>query len=86
MKSRILIAAMIGAAMSSYLPMVKRGTRKDVDWTGRREEKNAVALAKADAKRERKRSLISEYRTRRGQRGRTSGEENENLEMDAGGN
>lgn len=63
MKNRMLMAAMLGAMMSSNLPVVQRGTRKDVDWwgdanepinTGRRAEKDAAALAKAEAKRERK--------------------------------
>lgn len=63
MKNRMLMAAMLSAAMSSNLPMVQIGARKDVDWwgdakepinTGRRAEKDAAALAKAEAKRARK--------------------------------
>ena len=63
MKSRMIIGAMMAVAMSSNLPLVQRGARKEVDWfgdanepinTGRREEKDLAALAKAEAKRERK--------------------------------
>lgn len=61
-RSRLAVAAVLAMAMSS-MPVVTVGKRKDVDWlgdrsepinTGRRAEKDAAALAKAEAKRQRK--------------------------------
>ena len=59
--SRVAIASAV--ALAASLPTVQIGTRRDVDWwgdrkepinTGRRAEKDAAALAKAEAKRKRK--------------------------------
>lgn len=61
-RSRLALAAVLAMAMSS-LPVVTVGKRKEVDWwgdrnepinTGRRAEKDAAALEKAEAKRQRK--------------------------------
>ena len=62
MRSRSLaLAAML--AMTACIPTVQAGTRREVDWwgdrkepdnRGRRAEKDAAALAKAEAKRQRK--------------------------------
>ena len=59
--SRLAIAA--ARALAASLPTVQVGTHRGVDWwgdrkepinTGRRAEKDAAALAKAEAKRKRK--------------------------------
>lgn len=59
---RLGIAAALALAAAS-LPVVQVGTRREVDWwsdrkepdnRGRRAEKDAIALAKAEAKRQRK--------------------------------
>ena len=60
-RSSLALAAML--AITANLPTVQAGTRREVDWwgdrkepdnRGRRAEKNAAALAKAEAKRQRK--------------------------------
>lgn len=60
-RSSLALAAML--AMTASLPTVQAGTRREVDWwgdrkepdnRGRRAEKDAIALEKAEAKRQRK--------------------------------
>lgn len=60
-RSSLALAAIL--AMTASLPTVQVGTRREIDWwgdrkepdnRGRRAEKDAAALAKAEAKRQRK--------------------------------